>query len=115
MCIRDSFQTGMKVLEQEKAYLQVFDYAEQILLIMMSADTPEDSMQKFILETLQNANAHAMDLLQNGQIKECFLLLRKAEKLVIRHASSSKYAKICLLYTSPSPRDLSTSRMPSSA
>ena len=24
-------------------------------------------------------------------------------------------AKICLLYTSPSPRDLSTSRMPSSA
>ena len=25
------------------------------------------------------------------------------------------YFKICLLYTSPSPRDLSTSRMPSSA
>ena len=25
------------------------------------------------------------------------------------------YAKDCLLYTSPSPRDLSTSRMPSSA
>ena len=25
------------------------------------------------------------------------------------------YAKLCLLYTSPSPRDLSTSRMPSSA
>ena len=25
------------------------------------------------------------------------------------------YAGICLLYTSPSPRDLSTSRMPSSA
>ena len=27
----------------------------------------------------------------------------------------SKLIKICLLYTSPSPRDLSTSRMPSSA
>ena len=26
-----------------------------------------------------------------------------------------KYPRICLLYTSPSPRDLSTSRMPSSA
>ena len=25
------------------------------------------------------------------------------------------FAKLCLLYTSPSPRDLSTSRMPSSA
>ena len=38
------------------------------------------------------------------------------------HADSLKrdkfkleYIKICLLYTSPSPRDLSTSRMPSSA
>ena len=28
---------------------------------------------------------------------------------------NSKYSNICLLYTSPSPRDLSTSRMPSSA
>ena len=27
----------------------------------------------------------------------------------------SKYDRDCLLYTSPSPRDLSTSRMPSSA
>ena len=27
----------------------------------------------------------------------------------------SNYVRICLLYTSPSPRDLSTSRMPSSA
>ena len=29
--------------------------------------------------------------------------------------SDSVVLKICLLYTSPSPRDLSTSRMPSSA
>ena len=30
-------------------------------------------------------------------------------------AMSIPYIKTCLLYTSPSPRDLSTSRMPSSA
>ena len=30
-------------------------------------------------------------------------------------ANNSSVASICLLYTSPSPRDLSTSRMPSSA
>ena len=35
---------------------------------------------------------------KNGQLKYCDALLR-----------------VCLLYTSPSPRDLSTSRMPSSA
>ena len=31
------------------------------------------------------------------------------------HALDTQYARSCLLYTSPSPRDLSTSRMPSSA
>ena len=30
-------------------------------------------------------------------------------------AVAMPYVKACLLYTSPSPRDLSTSRMPSSA
>ena len=41
---------------------------------------------------------------------------------VIEHATKTDYSKYgirkdndCLLYTSPSPRDLSTSRMPSSA
>jgi len=37
-------------------------------------------------------------------------------KLDSRHQKMlDGYANICLLYTSPSPRDLSTSRMPSSA
>ena len=38
------------------------------------------------------------------QMKERELLVKKIEK-----------GELCLLYTSPSPRDLSTSRMPSSA
>ena len=45
-----------------------------------------------------------------------------AAKLSKQHGKNSQYAlcasqwhKTCLLYTSPSPRDLSTSRMPSSA
>ena len=37
-----------------------------------------------------------------------FLLIRPQQKRAKQH-------KACLLYTSPSPRDLSTSRMPSSA
>ena len=39
---------------------------------------------------------------------------QKAAKSM-KKSSVRKYAKTCLLYTSPSPRDLSTSRMPSSA
>ena len=40
-------------------------------------------------------------------------IFRAAEESGIKTAAI--YSKDCLLYTSPSPRDLSTSRMPSSA
>ena len=36
-------------------------------------------------------------------------------ELAINTYDGKAYIKNCLLYTSPSPRDLSTSRMPSSA
>ena len=37
------------------------------------------------------------------------------ERYGVRWAAKEAVMKACLLYTSPSPRDLSTSRMPSSA
>ena len=39
----------------------------------------------------------------------------QAASLALRDKQTDKSPKNCLLYTSPSPRDLSTSRMPSSA
>ena len=44
-------------------------------------------------------------------ITEGFVFLGKHLEIVARPG----HGRICLLYTSPSPRDLSTSRMPSSA
>ena len=40
-------------------------------------------------------------------------ILEVGHDALLEHATATLY--ICLLYTSPSPRDLSTSRMPSSA
>eukprot|EP00831_Metopus_contortus_P045717 TRINITY_DN3666_c0_g1_i5.p4 TRINITY_DN3666_c0_g1~~TRINITY_DN3666_c0_g1_i5.p4 ORF type:complete len:135 (+),score=36.48 TRINITY_DN3666_c0_g1_i5:181-585(+) len=40
---------------------------------------------------------------------------KKEQKKEAKKAAKKKKSKGCLLYTSPSPRDLSTSRMPSSA
>ena len=37
------------------------------------------------------------------------------KEIIARISGTNVYSKLCLLYTSPSPRDLSTSRMPSSA
>ena len=46
-------------------------------------------------------------------IQQRYLDLRKLKMLILDEAD--EMLKSCLLYTSPSPRDLSTSRMPSSA
>ena len=42
-------------------------------------------------------------------------LQKQAVELIESIGPDSKFFDVCLLYTSPSPRDLSTSRMPSSA
>ena len=49
---------------------------------------------------------------RHGMIKRTNSQIRKQRGTTIMAKQDSK---ICLLYTSPSPRDLSTSRMPSSA
>ena len=49
---------------------------------------------------------------------ECPICGSRSEKILSLgsfHLKGSGWYKDCLLYTSPSPRDLSTSRMPSSA
>ena len=50
----------------------------------------------------------------------CLELILNAANLqfvaaAIQHGDATGWVYACLLYTSPSPRDLSTSRMPSSA
>ena len=53
-------------------------------------------------------NFNKIDRLINEKLK--FIYKDEKLKFNVKH-----YSNICLLYTSPSPRDLSTSRMPSSA
>ena len=53
---------------------------------------------------------------QNQRIfGEVICLARRQFDLAIRDQLGRANVNVCLLYTSPSPRDLSTSRMPSSA
>ena len=61
------------------------------------------------------------DLSELGQMQQALLngiaMLTQLDDDQRKEAEHSMYwlCRICLLYTSPSPRDLSTSRMPSSA
>ena len=54
------------------------------------------------------------ETLQEGAIRETFEETGSKAKIKMAYSMFS-LPHICLLYTSPSPRDLSTSRMPSSA
>ena len=62
-----------------------------------------------------------LSLFANVGIAEAYIKkyvdIKVANELVEKRAKfySELYPSTCLLYTSPSPRDLSTSRMPSSA
>ena len=70
----------------------------------------EQSPNKADLEGLiENYAWHIIDGLDHKSADQMLfdLLTREYEKM--------SWDEVCLLYTSPSPRDLSTSRMPSSA
>ena len=54
-----------------------------------------------------------IELVYFGDLSNAFL--KTALGKPVPKDTASRQATLCLLYTSPSPRDLSTSRMPSSA
>ena len=65
------------------------------------------------------ANAELLGQVPSGGKKDALAAIDSASTAFPSWSSLTAYQRskflICLLYTSPSPRDLSTSRMPSSA
>ena len=83
--------------------------------VLGKAPTPED-LKKLspdeIHLTIKNLNAGygKMEILHNFD-----LFVNKAQSLCLIGPNGAGKSTICLLYTSPSPRDKRQSRMPSSA
>ena len=74
--------------------------AKVVLVYFRSKDDAEK-----IAKELSNVVIRKVDVTDESEVKDLFDFV----------SSEFGYFDICLLYTSPSPRDLSTSRMPSSA
>ena len=78
----------------------------------------ETKRQKLVQKYAAKRSQFKQELRDATSIREVVLIHRQFQGLP-RNSSPvrlhNRCAKTCLLYTSPSPRDLSTSRMPSSA
>ena len=64
----------------------------------------------------QDTDSDIPEQYQGKSLKEVVQMHQEVEKVMSRHSNEvGELRKICLLYTSPSPRDGLLSRMPSSA
>ena len=63
-----------------------------------------------------DSNSRSLKWEQNGELahKDLSELIERLKNVESEH-TSSELSRFCLLYTSPSPRDRTRSRMPSSA
>ena len=91
-------------------------YQSGITLLMREDASLEEILQELAVKFTEAKNffgtstmALSMEGREVTEVEEIRILD------TIRKNSNVRIACICLLYTSPSPRDLSTSRMPSSA
>ena len=62
-----------------------------------------------------NPYAILIRFVENASVGEIQGALKTIGASIVEHYPTSNWYLICLLYTSPSPRDISGSRMPSSA
>ena len=69
------------------------------------------SAEKDLYQKFESAITISRENIQSFQ----FELLPLPGKLILQGLPTETTIKTCLLYTSPSPRDMSASRMPSSA
>ena len=89
------------------------------IFILISNNVYSDNM---IIDDIENSNSSAeqKDYCENTVTKWCFVTDKvmggvSEGSLKLIKEDNTAYYNICLLYTSPSPRDAHESRMPSSA
>eukprot|EP00826_Nyctotherus_ovalis_P066496 TRINITY_DN9831_c0_g2_i3.p1 TRINITY_DN9831_c0_g2~~TRINITY_DN9831_c0_g2_i3.p1 ORF type:complete len:215 (-),score=12.99 TRINITY_DN9831_c0_g2_i3:18-662(-) len=99
----------------KRAVIYDFIRQPQVVRFLLSQDlvrsvTPAKKVGRRIYRNVENRSAPKL-----SPVKSHAPLMRHLANSIKHSQIKKEQPKICLLYTSPSPRDLSTSRMPSSA
>ena len=88
----------------------------------MASDRDGSNLMLSVKELDDDATGYEVQVSENDNFEDVVSLdVGQSGRLILRSPDGALFARVralfgtCLLYTSPSPRDLSTSRMPSSA
>ena len=82
---------------------------------MISKNTLSQIFKEHNIEVDRISKIRTLQTLLNDTTLDIPLMRREVNQINMRWILRNVLVNNCLLYTSPSPRDLSTSRMPSSA
>ena len=105
-----TFYTEMNSIARQQI-AEVFFALLMLLIVSKNNLNPQKRLLLFIIFCFSLVTAHyALTI-----IFVLVLLFSTLFTLCLKHTVGNNLINACLLYTSPSPRDLSTSRMPSSA
>ena len=74
----------------------------------------KDNMKKTMLINASQSEENRIAIIEDGRLEELYVE-RASQENFVGNVYKGKIVNLCLLYTSPSPRDATLSRMPSSA
>ena len=100
--VKDEYMLNSQIILEDESYIQSYTYITEL------------KKQQKDLERLSDAvDAMSSGVIVWDQDQNLFFANEAAKK--VQHNLGYELVKGCLLYTSPSPRDKTVSRMPSSA
>jgi len=114
------FRDGLRLLLEEEPSFRVIGQAGDVRETVQLTQGARPDVLLLDLGLTSCSGLEALSLIQSLSLPVHILIMAttmdKFQVLdALRRGASGILLKDCLLYTSPSPRDLSTSRMPSSA
>jgi len=88
---------------------------EQGAARMVDVGAKPDTDRRAVARGLLRVSPETIALVRDGKTKKGDVVAAARIAGIMAAKKTSELIPLCLLYTSPSPRDLSTARMPSSA
>ena len=108
------FRTGDIVTVDDAGFIRIVDRIKE-LIITGGFNVAPTEVENALRQHPQVADAAVVGLPSDHSGEEVAAAIVIDSGTEVDVEAIREYARSCLLYTSPSPRDLSTSRMPSSA